>query len=276
MKLSIITINKNNAAGLEKTIQSVVHQTFDDFEYLIVDGKSDDSSVEVIRKYADKITWWVSEPDSGIYNAMNKGIRKASGDYCLFLNSGDFLVNSNTFSDVFKEIDSKPRTEIYYSDRIGNDGHLSIFPDFLNINHLIKSPLNHQNTLIKRNLFITHGLYNESLAISSDWEFFLKELWIYKSTFSHIHTNIAVYDTVGISFSNPSLFHNEIFIMYRNVFGDLSETLIELFYFRRCIYADIVERWGYSKILEFILKTYRYFIRRIKKIKHGIKKNRNF
>ena len=100
-KLSIITINLNNAAGLRKTIESVVNQTFTDYEYLIIDGGSTDGSVEVIKEFADKITYWVSEPDKGIYNAMNKGILKARGEYLQFLNSGDWLVDNEVLFRVF-------------------------------------------------------------------------------------------------------------------------------------------------------------------------------
>ncbi|MDR2910496.1 MAG: glycosyltransferase [Bacteroidales bacterium] len=95
MKLSIITINLNNVAGLQKTIESVVKQTFTDYEYIVIDGGSTDGSADIIKQHANKITYWVSEPDKGIYNAMNKGIRVAKGEYCLFLNSGDWLINSN-------------------------------------------------------------------------------------------------------------------------------------------------------------------------------------
>jgi glycosyltransferase involved in cell wall biosynthesis len=104
VKLSIITINKDNARGLEKTIQSVMGQTYNDFEYIVIDGASSDDSVDIIKRYADRMTYWVSEPDTGIYNAMNKGIRKAQGEYCLFLNSGDVLINSNSLKDAFEEI----------------------------------------------------------------------------------------------------------------------------------------------------------------------------
>ena len=97
MKLSIITINRNNAAGLEKTMQSVASQTFKEFEYIIVDGASTDGSVDVIKKYDSQFAHlkWVSEPDSGIYNAMNKGIRMATGDYIQILNSADILAAPN-------------------------------------------------------------------------------------------------------------------------------------------------------------------------------------
>jgi len=82
--LSIITVNLNNAEGLRKTIESVVTQTSNDFEYLVIDGHSTDGSLAVIQEFESRITWWVSEPDSGIYAAMNKGIRKAKGKYCQF------------------------------------------------------------------------------------------------------------------------------------------------------------------------------------------------
>lgn len=106
MLLSIITINKNNAAGLQKTIESVLSQTSDNFEYIIIDGASSDQSSAVIKKYAEnpthnnKISYWISEPDFGIYNAMNRGIQKACGTYCLFLNSGDYLISSDTVKHI--------------------------------------------------------------------------------------------------------------------------------------------------------------------------------
>src|SRR5438552_2810029 len=107
-QLSIITVNLNNAEGLEKTIQSVIRQQFSDYEYIIIDGASADGSVEVIKKFSDKISNWVSEKDSGIYNAMNKGIRLAAGNYLLFLNSGDTLCENSTARlfqpDLFDDI----------------------------------------------------------------------------------------------------------------------------------------------------------------------------
>ena len=90
-KLSIITINLNNYLGLEKTIKSVICQTFDNYEFIIIDGGSKDLSIDIIKRYENKVTFWISESDSGIYNAMNKGIRFAKGEFCLFLNSGDYL-----------------------------------------------------------------------------------------------------------------------------------------------------------------------------------------
>src|SRR5574344_3096999 len=89
MKYSIITINYNNKVGLERTIKSVINQTCKDYEYIIIDGTSTDGSKEVIDKYKQYLNYWVSEPDEGIYYAMNKGTLMSHGDYCNFLNSGD-------------------------------------------------------------------------------------------------------------------------------------------------------------------------------------------
>ncbi len=180
MYLSIITINLNNAAGLEKTIQSVISQTNKEFEYIVIDGASTDGSVEIIKKYSSGINYWVSESDTGIYNAMNKGIQKAQGNYCLFLNSGDYLVSSTTLQDVFNEISNTAAADIFYSDCIKSDDSIYIYPDNITINDIIKIGISHQNTLIKRSLFLEHSFYNEKLRIASDLEYFLKEMWIIK------------------------------------------------------------------------------------------------
>jgi glycosyltransferase involved in cell wall biosynthesis len=263
MKLSIITINRNNAAGLEKTIQSVVIQTFSDFEYIVIDGASDDGSVEVIKKYADKITYWVSESDTGIYNAMNKGIKAAHGDFCLFLNSADCLINEKTLQNVFDEIAGLDEADIYYSDLVKDDYSMIIFPKNLNINNLIDGTVNHQNSLIKYDLFTKYGYYNESLSIASDWEYFLKGYWIYKIKFLHIDTCIAIFNQDGISLNKYKERIIEDEKVIQNVFGELSNSIIELKRYRDTSYVDIISNWGYSFLLEFILKTYRFFARRI-------------
>lgn len=106
-KLSIITINKNNAIGLEKTIQSVINQTyFDKIEYIIIDGLSTDGSSMIIDKYRNYFSYWVSEKDNGIYDAMNKGTNAAAGEYLLFLNSGDVLYHNNIIKEVYNELKS--------------------------------------------------------------------------------------------------------------------------------------------------------------------------
>lgn len=123
---SIITVNKNNARGLEKTIKSVIDQTFNKYEFIIIDGNSDDNSVEIIKKYEDKISYWISENDSGKYNAMNKGIKVAEGDYCLFLNSGDYLYNNGILEEIYN---CKYQEEIISGDVIKFSGVIKIRKD---------------------------------------------------------------------------------------------------------------------------------------------------
>ena len=261
--LSIITINKNNAAGLEKTIQSVICQTFTDFEYIIIDGASDDNSVEIIKKYADKINFWVSEPDTGIYNAMNKGIRKAQGEFCLFLNSADRLISGTTLTEVFNEVANTEEAGIYYTDRIATNHPLFQPPKSIDINYLVVNNLNHQNTLIKRSLFLEHVFYNEKLMITSDYEFWLREFWTYKTKFIYINTKITIYDSFGIS--SLSNFDSELEDSIRSVFGPLGESLVKLRRFSHSIYGDIIENFGSSKFLDFLLKIYRFILKRCKK-----------
>src|SRR5690242_21925905 len=99
LKLSIITVNFNNAAGLQRTMDSAFHQTFTDYEYVIIDGGSTDGSKDLIKNHANKLVYWVSEKDNGVYQAMNKGIVRAKGDYLLFLNSGDYLLHERILDE---------------------------------------------------------------------------------------------------------------------------------------------------------------------------------
>jgi glycosyltransferase involved in cell wall biosynthesis len=292
LKLSIITINKDNASGLEKTIQSVISQTYSDFEYIIIDGNSTDGSVEILKKYDAKINYWVIEPDTGIYNAMNKGIRKAQGEFCLFLNSGDWLISSTILDNVFTEISTCIPSDIYYSDRTQTDGTVFNFPESLTINYLISTPLSHQNSFIKRSLFFEHGFFNEDLSFVSDWEFFLKELWKYESKFTHIRTIFSIFDMnrICVPFQDNVLAityherqnrtangmrHSEIMTMHQNVFENLAETTIEINNYRNTVYRNIIENYGTVKLLVFLLKLYRLIISRTIKLRKFISKLRD-
>ena len=168
-KLSIITINLNDARGLEKTIESVLSQTSNDFEYIVIDGGSTDGSVDVIQKYKDKITYWVSEPDTGIYNAMNKGILKATGEYCQFLNSGDCLVANNVTELMLSDM---PECSILYGNMLKDlNGKIFCNEPFrgreITLLDMFTGTLNHPSAYNKRSLFDKYGLYDESLKIVS-------------------------------------------------------------------------------------------------------------
>lgn len=201
IKLSIITINLNNVEGLRKTIESVVFQTFTDFEYIVIDGASMDGSVEAIKEYADRITYWASEPDKGIYNAMNKGILKATGEYCLFLNSGDWLVDKKVLEDFHN---AKFIEDIISGNLLlwNNGTHIlreAILKENLEFDHFYNNRIPHPSTFIKRNLFTQYGLYNEQYKIVSDWEFFIICLLLNNCNYQHFNRTISYYDMTGIS-----------------------------------------------------------------------------
>lgn len=204
IKLSIITVNLNNREGLRKTIASVVSQTFADFEYLIIDGASTDGSVKVIQQHREKITYWLSEPDHGIYEAMNKGIGRARGEYCLFLNSGDWLVNDNILADVFAQGAEADiiSGNVYFYDTAKNQIKWYVCsPEKMTAKTIFYGSIPHQATFIRRELFHTIGLYDESLKIASDWLFFRKALLEKGASYSHFDGAVAYFNMEGISCS---------------------------------------------------------------------------
>lgn len=210
MKLSIITVNLNNRDGLQKTIDSVVCQTFKDFEWIVIDGGSTDGSKELIEEYSDKISYWVSEPDKGIYNAMNKGIMVSHGEYALFLNSGDSLYNQNTLDNVFKENIS---SDIIYGNQIqyNNEGYnLYSPPNYISSFQLISGVVipHSGSSFIKLALFRKLGYYDEQLKVASDHKFFLLSVILNDCSTYHIDKTISYFDLSGIS--STETYKNEL------------------------------------------------------------------
>lgn len=244
LKLSIITINLNNTIGLEKTIESVIGQTFLDFEFIVIDGGSTDGSIDIIKQYDNKITYWVSEPDKGIYNAMNKGIRAAKGEYCLFLNSGDYLLDNNTLENVFS---NNLNEDIIYGDMIEMKNNVEInrksYPDTLTFKHFYFDTLSHPGTFIKRQLFNKIGYYNETYVFASDWEFFL--IAILKMEYSYIHINqyISYFDRTGISSEEKN---------YERMMNERAHIMEKLFPF---FYQDYVEMEIINKKLTNVMNN---------------------
>ena len=248
MKLSIITITYNNAEGLRRTIQSVQSQTFRDFEHIIVDGGSMDGSVEIIRQYADSeairleaykavrqensnadnlsssphhlitlspITW-ISEKDRGVYDAQNKGIRLAHGEYCYFLNAGDTFCADDVLERMFSPnslIASSPNRlpDILYGNEIivdGNGQRIGIArgvenPSFVDI---YNSCMKHQASFIHRSLFGKYGMYDADMRICSDFDWFFRVIAFHDDvTLQYKDVDIAYFENTGISHHNPEL-----------------------------------------------------------------------
>ena len=226
MVLSIITINYNNAEGLRRTLASVASQTYRDIEHIIIDGGSTDGSVDVIREYAasnESINpsihhsiIWSSEPDKGIYNAMNKGISKATGDYIQILNSGDLLAASDVTERMMAAlytIHHTPYTEkgfpaILYGNMLKSyDGKTIINRDtcgnglytpesFL---YFYKGTLNHDCAYIHRDLFEKYGLYNEEMKICSDWEWYVRAIVLGGEKPVYTNIDVTIFDMNGVS-----------------------------------------------------------------------------
>lgn len=199
-KLSIITINFNDKSGLQETVGSVVNQTFNDIEYILIDGGSTDGSVEVIKEYDKRINYWVSEPDNGIYDAMNKGIAKATGEYCLFLNSGDCLVDYDVLQKLFA---NNFNEDIIYGNlrcKLENGKYDEIFfPDNVTFLQLFSAYLPHPCTLIKRNYFETFGNYDEKYTIVADWALMTKAIGKYNCTTRHVPVMVSCHALGGVS-----------------------------------------------------------------------------
>lgn len=199
MKLSIITVNLNNLKGLKKTYESVVCQTFTDYEWLIIDGGSTDGSREFIEEHQDKFSYWCSEPDNGIYNAMNKGIIHAKGEYLNFMNSGDYFAHNEVLAELFSQQCS---ADILYGILLYSRKN-KIFP--INIHNklhwydLYLDSLPHQATFIKCNLFKMYGLYDENYKCVSDWKWFIQTVLYQGATCEFYPIEIALFEGDGIS-----------------------------------------------------------------------------
>ena len=239
-KLSIITINRNNAAGLRKTMASVFSQTYRDFEYIVVDGASDDGSVEVVKEFEQKINpslqggdgvgffTWISEPDTGIYNAMNKGIEIAEGKrvvnsfnrselredknkgdkntvceegYVLMLNSGDYLVDEHVLERVMPELHTD---DIIQGNLVTiQDGKEKVERGYgksdITFIDVMKNHFLHQASFFRRELFDIYGYFDETYKINGDTVFYAKCLGFGDASFRYIDVDIAYFDTTGIS-----------------------------------------------------------------------------
>ena len=252
MKLSIITINYNNAAGLKKTLDSVASQTCTDFEHIIVDGNSTDESVEIIREYEQFLTSnfsplasrlkWISEKDTGIYNAMNKGVQLAKGEYTLMLNSGDYLVDEKVIKNVIPLLDGTDiiqgnTIEDIENKRYRNRGYGKSDIDFFDI---MKGHFLHQASFCHRDLFDRYGLFDESYRIIGDTKFFMTCLGKENASFKYIELDISNYDMKGITAETTGKWveqrkaevkrmHNELYSDRLNQFFEDNDKKIRLY-----------------------------------------------
>ena len=247
MKISVITVCKNPGEGIKKTVESVISQTYADIEYIIVDGASTDGTVEYLesinspdpsinsgppslskREGQGVSLKFLSESDSGIYNAMNKGINLATGEYLLFLNAGDYFFQNDVISEVTEMIEKDGRkNEIYFGNIITEDqktGKKYEVPERLkkvSALRLFFWSIPHPAAFIKKDLLKKVGGYDESFKISGDYDFFVKVFYLERSSFKHIPLTISVFQTGGISSDekNKEIINNENSGIIRKYYG---------------------------------------------------------
>ncbi|NDV46034.1 glycosyltransferase [Paludibacter sp. 221] len=212
MKLSIITINYNNEKGLFKTLESVLRQNYIDYEQIIIDGKSTDNSVNTIKQFeksSSKPFKWISEKDNGIYHAQNKGIGLAEGQYCLFLNSGDYFVDENVLKNIFTKEDNE---DLVFGNIIILDGKKEVIlkgKENVTFLDIYLNVIKHQAAFIKRSLLLQYGCYDESLKIVADWSFFIKSVGLHNHTIKYVDVDVSFFDIDGVSAKNEILCASE-------------------------------------------------------------------
>ena len=200
---SIITVCLN-APGLELTCESIVNQTFQDFEWIVIDGGSNGSTLSVFEKYKYRMDYFVSEIDGGIYDAMNKGISRASGEWVNFMNAGDCFVGNDVLQSIFMERHEYLKYDVIYGDAIfdySNSPTRKFFPSETELKKIFFAvdSLNHQSTFIKRKAFYDFGHYDTAYKIIADGVFFLR-LYINGRSFKHIGRTVAIFAPYGANF----------------------------------------------------------------------------
>lgn len=256
--ISIITINFNNANGLEKTINSVRNQTYQNYEHIIIDGGSVDKSVEVIEsflsdtQYAQHISYWCSEKDKGIYNAMNKGIEHANGKFVYMLNSGDELYN-NCFEQISTYLENESNCVLYGAVDCYNDIQFSgtVCPQ---ADNLYKLMIPHQGVFVSLELHRKYGLYNENFKILADRELMVR-LFKNDVSFIHIPFIICKYYLDGISSKNAKLIDKEAQIINNSFYSKNTLIYRKIRHFIRIIFEFLMPGFITIPLLNIIRRV---------------------
>lgn len=263
LRVSVITVCLNCRDLIEKTITSVISQSCPNIQYIIIDGGSTDGTLEVIKKYQSCIDVVVSEKDDGLYYAMNKGIRYASGDIIYFLNGGDYLYDAYTLEKVCTQFSQFPNSDILYGDVILysdlDSKYLSMHRP-TPLHALTLCGICHQALFARRDLFNSLEPFNTKFHIYADYEWLLKSIIMRNCHFQYFKAPVAYYRVGGISQKNPSKYYYErikimmTYIQYLNKKGLLilypSETVrfvtLSLFLYSKYLFYEISSMCGFK------------------------------
>lgn len=249
-KVSIITVCYNNLEGLKRTYASIVNQTArKEIGWIVVDGASTDGTPEWLEAHSAEIDRWVSEPDSGIYNAMNKGVRMATGEYCLFINSGDLLNSDDIIEKCIPHLDG---TIIIYGDLVTYNPKngiygLNKYPRDLRASYFINGTLPHQATFILTTE-IKNNPYSEKYRIVSDWLFFAEQIILRNASYKYINEKIGVFYLDGISIKRYGEAVKETKAAWHDTFPEcLTSDLLELVHAKRLPFYSVINKIAFYR-----------------------------
>lgn len=263
-KITVVTVSYNAVDTIEETMLSVLNQTYPYVEYIIIDGGSTDGTVAVIKKYADRLAYWVSEPDKGIYDAMNKGIVAATGDYINFMNSGDTFYGYDSISAVFSK---EHKEDVIYGDTMNISDSCSYLERCLPLEQMSEIlPFSHQSTFVKSNL-LKAKLFNTEYRSAADYDL-LHQLWKEAYIFKYVPSIIAIFDARdGFSAINKLLVLKEVSEINGSIEDKgwiLKYTIISLKYRLKKIIKGLLPNEMIKKInIRNIGRNPRYTIREI-------------
>lgn len=257
-KISIVTVSFNTVEVIEKTIMSVIGQDYDNLEYLVIDGGSTDGAQEIIGRYIDKIDYFVSEKDNGIYDGMNKGIAAASGDWILFLNADDIFVDSTVVSDVAAFISSHPDADVVYgnSEQIQEYGTFLVRPQEAYINN--KMSISHQATFVKREIILTH-IFDLKYRFAADFEQ-LSHFYLEGRKFIHFDRLIArVEMRGGATYNNFITSAEEMYSIIASRGIDISAEKRKMIRHKKMVHLFKTKFPGFitRPVLKFLAKHYK-------------------
>lgn len=256
--ISVVTIVYNGVNEIEKTIKSVISQSFVNIEYIIIDGGSNDGTLKIIKDYEEYLSNWVSEKDEGIYDAMNKGNEKANGDYVIFLNSGDIFSDDDVIDSIFKNINGEifslvtGTTRIFYNNRdLGIDSTLP--KDRGNLDSVSFS---HQATFINKSIYKQIS-YNTIFSISADKEYWYRVKKTKNFSVKFCDMNISSFELGGVSNNHKNVLNRRLedfFIEYKHEGVNFIKLTKMYFLTIATFFLTINEAFYYRKIYVFINK----------------------
>lgn len=225
-KLSIITVCFNEAGTITRTLASVACQTFRNFEWLVIDGGSTDGTLEILQRYRDHFSVFISEQDAGTYDAMNKAIVRAEGEYLLFLNGGDYLADASALAQIFA---APLHADFVYGDIIvmgdGAEERL-VMPPVITTEFLYRKTIPHQSTLTRKELFDRAGFYNTEFRIVADYEFILRALLQHQATFQYLPVAFSCYLNNGAS-SDSAKRNAEKLLVHTRYYSPLQRVMLK-------------------------------------------------